>query len=188
LLGVVTLLLALAVSGSATDALRARDIEIRAALPPRGVPAAPDAKVRLQGIFTRAVDVKGMVVSAMGTRWKDLPAQKQKRLLAAFEKRLRLAGVENLEEYGSTVIEYRPEVSSPDGTVKVPTRIVVNGEPTEIEYRMRPDPDAWRIVDITIDGVSTVENYRASFSRVMAKEGVDGLIRRLERGPAEAGT
>jgi ABC-type transporter MlaC component len=39
---------------------------------------------------------------------------------------------------------------------------------------------AW--VDIVVDEVSTVENYRASFARTIGREGVEGLIRRLERG------
>ena len=66
--------------------------------------------------------------------------------------------------------------------MQVPTRVVVKGEPTDIAYRMRRSPGSWRIVDIIVDGVSTVENYRSSFPRVIQKEGVDGLIHRLERG------
>ncbi len=69
-----------------------------------------------------------------------------------------------------------------DGVVNVPTRVVVKGEPTEITYAMRREKDGWRIVDIVIDGVSTVANYRSSFNRVIAKDGVEGLITRLERG------
>ena len=48
---------------------------------------------------------------------------------------------------------------------------------------MRQGKEGWRIVDITVDGVSTVENYRSSFNRVIAKDGVEGLIQRLEKGP-----
>ena len=66
--------------------------------------------------------------------------------------------------------------------VRVPTRVVVDDEAVEVTYALRQDGGDWRIVDIVADGVSTVENYRASFARVIAKEGVDGLIRRLERG------
>jgi ABC-type transporter MlaC component len=36
--------------------------------------------------------------------------------------------------------------------------------------------------DVVVDGVSTVENYRSSFNRVISKEGVDGLIKKLEKG------
>jgi len=56
---------------------------------------------------------------------------------------------------------------------------VVKGEPTRIDYRMRQENGNWRIVDIIVDDVSTVDNYRASFNRIIKKEGMDGLIARL---------
>jgi hypothetical protein len=34
-------------------------------------------------------------------------------------------------------------------------------------------------VDIVVDDVSTVENYRSSFNRIIKKEGMDGCIARL---------
>jgi phospholipid transport system substrate-binding protein len=183
----LTLLALLVSGGGATDALKARDAEVRAALPPPGQPLGPEARQRIEGIFSRAVDVDGMVATAMGPRWKSLTPKQRKRLLAAFGKRLRQAGGENLQGYRSAEIEYRSETASPDGTVHVPTRVVAKGEPTDVVYLMRRDGDAWRIVDIVVDGVSTVENYRASFARVIAKEGVEGLIRRFERGVAKPG-
>jgi phospholipid transport system substrate-binding protein len=65
--------------------------------------------------------------------------------------------------------------------VIVPTVLVVKGEPTHVDYAMRQAKDSWRIVDITIDDVSTVENYRSSFSKVIAQEGFDSLIAKLSK-------
>lgn len=176
------LLALLEAGGGATEALRARDAEVRAALPRQGQALTPEARERIEGIFSRAVDVNGMVTSAMGARWKDLSAKQRKRLLSAFQRRLGQAGAGNLEGYRSAKIEYGDEVALPGGGVRVPTRLVVKGEPIEIAYSMRRTGSTWRVVDIVVDGVSTVENYRASFARVMAKEGIEGLIRRFERG------
>ena len=55
----------------------------------------------------------------------------------------------------------------------------MKGEPTHIDYRMHEEKGAWRIIDIVVDDVSTVENYRSSFNRIVKKEGMDGLISRL---------
>ena len=63
--------------------------------------------------------------------------------------------------------------------VIVPTVLVVKGEPTHVNYALQPTGDSWKIVDIIIDEVSTVENYRASFSKVIAQEGFDALIHKL---------
>jgi phospholipid transport system substrate-binding protein len=179
----VAVLLALALAadaGSATAALKERDAEVRAALPPKGVPS-PEVRKKVEGIITRTVDLEGMLQAALGQRWKDMKETQRKRLVAAFERRFRDLSGRELDTYRSTQIEYLPEKES-DADVAVPTKVVVEGEPTEIAYTMRREKAGWRIVDIAVDGVSTVQNYRSSFNRVIQKEGVDGLIGRLEKG------
>jgi phospholipid transport system substrate-binding protein len=179
----LTAIALLAAAGSPTEALKARDAEIRAALPPPGREASAAERARVEKIVTRTVDLRAMAEAALGERWKKMTEKQRKRLVGAFEKRFRQAyGSDRLDSLRTTKIEYQPEQEG-DGGVKVPTRVVVEGEPTQIIYTMRQERDGWRIVDIAVDGVSTVENYRSSFGRVIAKEGVDGLIQRLEKGP-----
>lgn len=175
---------ALAAEESATQALQARDAEIRAALPPSGAEVSPQVRKRLEAIVTRAVDLRAMVEAAMGKHWAGTPEKQRKRLVAAFENRFRSTSGKEFDTYRSTQIEYLSPVDESGGLVRVPTKVVVKGEPTEITYRMRRGSTGWRIIDIAVDGVSTVENYRSSFGRIVQKEGVEGLIRRLERGSA----
>jgi phospholipid transport system substrate-binding protein len=179
---VIALALALGAGESPTEALRARDAEIRAALPAKGSEVSPEARRRIESIVTRTVDLRAMAEASLGARWKAMTEQQRRRLVAAFEARFRKTSSSELDSYRSTEVQYRPEVEASPGVVKVPTRVVVKGEPTDIEYAMRREAAGWRIVDIIVDGVSTVENYRSSFGRVISKEGVEGLIRRLERG------
>ena len=169
-----------------TETLKQRDVEIRAVLPPDGQEVTPAARSRLEKILTRAIDLRTMAESALGARWKEMTEKQRKRLLAAFERRFQQVGSSELDGYRSTQIQYKPEEKVGDDLVKVPTQVDVKGEPTEITYAMRRSKEGWRIVDIVVDGVSTVENYRASFARVIAKEGVEGLIGRLSRGAAKA--
>jgi phospholipid transport system substrate-binding protein len=181
---VMLLTVSLGAGGSATDALRERAEEIRAALPPAGAELTPQARQRIENIVTRTIDLRGMLQAALGPRWKQMTEKQRKRLLAAFESRFRQTSGGELDPYRSTQIEYRPEVDGGDGSTHVPTRVVIKGEPTDITYAMRQETGGWRIVDIVIDGVSTVANYRSSFARVIQKDGVEALISRLERGAA----
>ncbi|HET9597773.1 MAG TPA: ABC transporter substrate-binding protein [Anaeromyxobacteraceae bacterium] len=171
-------------SGEATRALQSRDAEIRAALPPPGGEVTPEVRKRIEAIVTKAVDLRGMAESALGPRWKQMTESQRKRLVAAFENRFRKLSGGELDQYRSVEVKYDPEQPGPDGAVNVPTHVVVKGEPTEIAYTLRKQKDAWRIVDIAIDGASTVENYRAAFARVINKDGVEGLIKKLESGAA----
>ncbi len=188
-LTLASLLLAALTTGSArateegaTTALKARDAEIRQALPEPGKEATAAHRKKIEAVITRAIDVPGMVETAMGKRWSEASPAQRKRLVKAFEDRFKQASGSELDTYRSTQVEYRPEVQGEEGSVQVPTRVEIKGEPTEITYTMKKEKERWRITDIVIDGVSTVANYRSSFARTISKEGIDGLIKRLERG------
>jgi len=177
---VLTLLLASAAQAeTATEALKARDAEIRAALPKQGTEPTPATRQKLEGIVTRAVDLEGMARSALGKTWSETAPAKRKKFLDAFKSRFRKATGEQLDQYRSTEVKYFAEKTEDEDTL-VPTEVLVKGEPTHIDYRMRQEGGgAWHIVDLVVDDVSTVENYRSSFNRIIKKEGMDGLIARL---------
>jgi phospholipid transport system substrate-binding protein len=177
----LTLALALA-EASATQALKARDAEVRAAVPAKGAELTPATRQKLENILTRAVDLEGVARASLGKNWdKATPAQR-KRFLDAFKQRFRKATADQFsDDYRGTEVKYSPEVPGDDGTVKVPTEVTIKGEPTHIDYVMRRSGPDWRIVDIVVDDVSTVDNYRSSFSRIIKKEGMDGLIDRLNK-------
>ena len=177
----LTLTLA-AVEPTATEALKARDAEVRAVLPPKGTELTPATHQKLENILTRAIDLEGVARSALGKNWDEATPAQRKRFLDAFKQRFRKATADQFtEDYRATQVKYFPEVTEED-SVKVPTEVTIKGEPTHIDYVMRRAGSDWRIVDIVIDDVSTVDNYRSSFGRIIKKEGMDGLIARLNKG------
>jgi phospholipid transport system substrate-binding protein len=179
-LALTLLLAATAQAETATEALKARDAEIRAALPKQGTEPTPETRKKLEGIVTKAVDLEGMAKSALGKTWDETPPAKRKKFLDAFVGRFRKATGEQLDQYRSTAVKYYPEKREEDDTL-VPTEVTVKGDPTKVDYRMRETGGSWHIVDIVVDDVSTVENYRSSFNRIIKKEGMDGLIARLNK-------
>ena len=57
---------------------------------------------------------------------------------------------------------------------------------------MRPEragADAWKVYDITVEGISLVLTYRSEFDSVVKQSGIDGLIKRLteKNSPAKLG-
>ena len=50
---------------------------------------------------------------------------------------------------------------------------------------MYKTPAGWKVFNITVEGVSLVENYRGTFNEQVRKSGIDGLIKTLsERNKA----
>jgi len=163
-----------------TEVLKARDAEIRAHLPKPGEELTPQQRAKLEDILTRAVDLEAMAKAALGKHWDEQPPAKRKQFLKAFINRFKRVSGDQIQSYRESQTKFGPEEKL-DGLVKVPTELTIKGEPTEVVYVMKPEGNTWRIVDIVIDGVSTVENYRSSFSKIIAQEGFDALIARLSK-------
>ena len=53
------------------------------------------------------------------------------------------------------------------------------GQPIPIDYSMYKTDFGWKVYDVTIDSVSLVTNYRASFANTIRQNGIDGLIKTL---------
>jgi len=50
----------------------------------------------------------------------------------------------------------------------------------EVTYVMHQSEGAWRVRDIITDGVRLARNYKYEFNQLLKKEGIDGLVARLE--------
>ena len=103
----------------------------------------------------------------------------------AFEREFRTLLIRTyasaLSKYRNQTIEYKPlRESADDKDVVVKTQILQpGGQPLPVDYSVEQVGDAWRVYDITIEGVSLVTNYRGQFSNEVRQGGMDGLIQKL---------
>lgn len=67
-----------------------------------------------------------------------------------------------------------------DVVVEVPSKFKrPDGSEVDVGYRVYWVGDAWKVIDVSVGGISMVTNYRASFASEIAQIGLDGLIARL---------
>src|SRR5262249_797541 len=57
---------------------------------------------------------------------------------------------------------------------------------TRIEFSWAKDGETLRIVDAAFDGTSLIKACQNQFARIVAKEGVNGLLKRMDQRRAEA--
>ena len=55
-----------------------------------------------------------------------------------------------------------------------------------VDYRLRPNGSTWLVIDVIIEGVSFVANYRAQFKEVLLNSEPDRLIEILRTKNAES--
>jgi phospholipid transport system substrate-binding protein len=75
-------------------------------------------------------------------------------------------------------VEYRGETEKNTET-EVSTVIMRANEHIPVDYQLTKKGARWYIVDVVIDGVSIVDNYRNSFSRVIRTSSFGALIQKM---------
>ncbi len=60
-----------------------------------------------------------------------------------------------------------------------------NGQPVSVDYRMYWVDDTWKVVDVSVEGISMAVNYRTNFANEIRAKGIDGLIASLRERNAE---
>lgn len=123
-------------------------------------------------------DFERMSSWVLGKHWRTAtPAQKE-RFMTEFRTLLVRTYAKSLSEYTDSKISYLPMRPSPqEDQVKVRTEVdQPGGFPIPIDYELRRQGDTWKVIDVTIDGVSLVTNYRSTFATQIRQDGLDKLI------------
>ena len=119
----------------------------------------------------------------LGKYWNRATPEQQAQFVGEFQVLLVRTYATALKEYSEQTIEFLSTRERDGGEeVTVRTQITQAGAPPiPINYEMYRKDDAWKVFDVSIDGVSLVINYRSTFSSEIRRNGVDGLIARLNK-------
>lgn len=127
-------------------------------------------------------DFDRMTQLAVGRYWPKATPQQKQTLVREFKNLLVRTYSTALTAFTNQVIEFKPLAMKPDDTdVTVKTEVKQpGGQPIPIDYSMYKTDFGWKVYDVSIDGVSLVINYRASFGSTIRQSGIEGLISMLE--------
>jgi len=125
-------------------------------------------------------DFDKMSYFVLGNAWKSASEQQRNDFQDQFKHLLINTYTTALSEYSTDgEIIYKEVMVSPknENIAIVPTEVHQKGRgPVAVAYRMYRSEGAWRIYDVSIDGVSLVKNYRANFAGQLRDSGIEGLI------------
>lgn len=133
-------------------------------------------------------DFNRMTQLAVGKNWPRASAQQKQALVAEFRNLLVRTYSASLTAFSNQTVEFKPFTMKPgDDDVVVRTEIrQPGGQPIPIDYNMYKTAFGWKVYDVSIDSVSLVTNYRASFATTVRQNGIDGLIKTLAGQSARA--
>ena len=135
-------------------------------------------------------DFNRMTQLALGKHWARATAKQKQALVTEFRNLLVRTYSTSLTEFTNQTVEFKPLTMKPaDSDVTVRSEIrQPGGQPIPINYSMYKTAFGWKVYDVTIDSVSLVTNYRASFANTIRQQGIDGLIKTLADQSARGAT
>lgn len=132
-----------------------------------------------------AVDFLRMTRMAVGPKWRQATPEQREQLQHLFRETLIQVYSGGLSMAKDQKVRILPRGQN-DGTEAIVrtgmSSISDPGKPeVQMVYRLRNIKDqGWKVIDVNVEGVWLVSNYRNQYGNIAAQEGIEGLIRRMQ--------
>ena len=128
-----------------------------------------DKRHRLEEIVYRELDFDTMSRLVLGRNWSRFKPEQQAEFVTLFKEHLSLTYKNSIENYKNERVEIVGDREEARGDWTVQTKIVRGGGSNDIlvDYRLRKQSEAWKIIDIVIERVSLVANFRSQFQDIL---------------------
>jgi phospholipid transport system substrate-binding protein len=177
-----------ALGGEPTDKIRQTTDKILSILadPSLKNPSKVEERRRL---IRKAVDERfdweEMARRSLARHWASRTDEEKKEFVGLFGDLLQRTYMSKVEGYSGEKVLYEGE--KVDGeyatvTVKIVTKKNVD---IPVVYRLKKEGEDWLVYDISIEGVSLVNNYRTQFNSIITQSSYENLIKKLKEKVAE---
>lgn len=145
-----------------------------------------EKRQRIEDVVYVNLDFETLSRLVLARNWKKLTPAQQAEFQDEFKRHLSVTYSRNIDSYrneGVTVVGEREEARG-DRTVQ--TRVIRGeGASVAVDYRLRQTDGQWKIIDVIVEGVSLVANFRSQFQDIIAGDNPDKLIALLREKNAK---
>jgi len=118
---------------------------------------------------------------AVGRHWKDLDAEQQQQLVNTFAELSIATYAHRFNAHGGETFRVVSEdLSDPDEALVKSLLIESDGNQISFDYLLKSSEKGWRIVNITVEGISDLALKRAEYSGIIRREGFAALLAKLQ--------
>lgn len=137
---------------------------------------------QLAPVVRHSFDLDFMAARVLGGHWRTLSEQEKADWVDLFTRLTVASYAERFESAEGLRLEVGDVEPGARGTAVVRSTIhPPDGEAVAVDYRLRPEDGAWRIVDVYLDGtVSELALRRSEYGAVIDREGFAHLVSSLD--------
>ena len=127
----------------------------------------------------------------LGRHWRRASDEERAEFQRLFEDYVVASYAQQLANYaGEQLVIQRGQVKGERGALVSSQITRPQGDPIQVEWRLRRAGEGWRIIDVVVEGISMAVTHRSEFSSVIGSHGgrIDGLLEVLRDKTAPAET
>lgn len=136
---------------------------------------------RIADIAFAHFDFSTMSKLVVARPWRKFTADQKTDFVDTFKTHLARSYGRRLARYERTQVAVVGRQDEQRGDVTVLSKVVGGQfDGATLDYRMRTSDGDWLVIDVVIEGVSLVSNFRSQFKPILAQGGAAELLKRLK--------
>jgi phospholipid transport system substrate-binding protein len=145
----------------------------------KGPDKTAERRKLIQAAADERFDWEEMAKRSLARYWSQRTPAERKEFVQLFRELLGSSYLGKLEHYSGEKIAYEGETVDGDYATTRVRVVTTKNQEFPIEYRMLKKGDNWVVYDVSIEGISLVNNYRTQFNSILIKSPFSILIGKL---------
>ena len=139
-------------------------------------------RAQIEAIAYGAIDFTTLSKLVLARNWPKFSTEQRVAFEQEFKQHLSMTYGRNIDNYKNEKVQILGERPEARGDVTVQSKIVRGGgsEDVVVDYRLRQAGGQWKIIDVIVEGVSLVSNFRSQFQDIVANGGPARLLTLLK--------
>jgi phospholipid transport system substrate-binding protein len=121
-----------------------------------------------------------MARRALGRYWAQRTPEEKKEFVRLFSDLVERTYMAKVEGYSGEKVQYEGETIDGDYAVVKVSIITQKNRNISVDYRLQKEGNEWLVYDISIEGVSLVNNYRTQFNSIILQSSYDDLVKKMK--------
>lgn len=165
-------------AGAPTDQARQYTDQVLKVL---GDPALKEAERRtaVRKVAEEMFDMSETAKRALGRHWQSRTPAEREEFTRLFADLLENTYLSKIGLYSGERVSYVGESIDGDFAIVRAKILRRQGAEVPVEARMLRRGDRWYIYDLSVEGISLINNYRSQFNAIIQKSSYEQLVQRL---------
>ncbi len=142
----------------------------------------------LRRVAKEAFDFEIMARMCLGPHWSKLDPEQQQEFIRLFIRLLEenyfgkiLQYIDDIKNYSRENVEFTKETVFSARKAEVKSVIHYNDKKVPVDYRLVSLDKGWKVYDVSVEGVSLVQNYRSQFRDMMFRSSPEEMLQSLRQ-------